>query len=155
MHKLGEVREPNQQDFDKMKELCLNNDGWTSTYSKSNLKIWTKKNDFSSFNMFKVKADISDVSAELYYEVTQDNQYRLEWEKKSLESFEICYISSNSVIRYSSVKFPKPFKNRDFVNQRSWQDLGHGREKIVFNHSVNHAVSFQVHLFFQIFVFKH
>jgi hypothetical protein len=38
-----------------------------------------------------------------------------------------------------AVKLVKPLMNRDFVTQRSWLDLG--CEKLIFNHSVNHAVS--------------
>jgi len=37
-----------------------------------------------------------------------------------------------------AVKTPKPLKNRDFVTQRVWLDLG--REMMIFNHSVNHTV---------------
>lgn len=61
-----------------------------------------------------------------------------------IEGYEICYLSPCSDIGYYSLKSPKPLKNRDFVTQRCWLDYGDGKDKIVFNHSVNHAVSLVV-----------
>jgi len=55
-----------------------------------------------------------------------------------LEGYEICAVSSNSDIGYYSVKSPPPLKNRDFVTQRCWLDLGKNKEKYIINHSVNH-----------------
>ncbi len=46
---------------------------------------------------------------------------------------------------FLAVKTPKPLKNRDFVLQRSWLDTG--REYLIINHSVNHAVSCSLCLF--------
>lgn len=68
-----------------------------------------------------------------------------------MKGFEVCYITPFSDIGYYSVKSPKPFKNRDFVTQRCWLDYGDGMDKIVFNHSVNHAVSYKQFKYILIF----
>jgi hypothetical protein len=39
---------------------------------------------------------------------------------------------------FFAVKSPPPLRNRDFVTQRSWLDMG--KEKWIINHSVNHEV---------------
>ena len=46
-----------------------------------------------------------------------------------------------------AVKTPGPLKNRDFVTQRIWLDLG--KEMMIFNHSVNHTVYSDVMLLVQ------
>ncbi len=43
-----------------------------------------------------------------------------------------------SMFCFIAVKAPKPLKNRDFVIQRSWLDMG--IEYFIINHSVNHQV---------------
>jgi hypothetical protein len=73
-----------------------------------------------------------------------------------VEGHEICSVSPSSDIGYYLgcfffinsfvsieiylVKSPTPFKNRDFVTQRCWLDLGRNQEKYIINHSVNHLV---------------
>ena len=141
MFKLGEVKVPTDDDYTQVKHICENNDGWSLEYSKSNLKVWIKSNELSSFQMLKVKGEFEDVSAATLYSVVQDGEYRSQWDEKMIDGFEICYLSPFSDIGYYSMKSPKPFKNRDFVTQRCWLDYGQDMDKIVFNHSVNHAVS--------------
>jgi hypothetical protein len=147
MFKLGEVKMPCDEDFEYVKRLCLDDDGWLIQYNKSTLKVWLKKGvEQSGIHMVKARAEYDDVSADLLYKVFQDNDYRGEFDEKMLESFEICYISPFSDIGYYSLKSPRPFKNRDFVTQRCWLDYGHNKEKIIYNHSVDHAVNFFKHL---------
>jgi hypothetical protein len=131
----------NDQDFASVKRLCEENNDWTLNYSKSNLKVWVKNNDLSSFQMLKARADFDDITATQLYNVLQDGEYRYEWDDKMVEGVEICYLSPFSDIGYYCMKSPKPFKNRDFVTQRCWLDYGEGKEKVIYNHSVNHAVS--------------
>jgi hypothetical protein len=140
MLKLGEVKLPCDSDFEYAKNLCENDQDWTIAYSKgSHLKVLTKKNDLSPFQMIKVKVDFDDVSPELIYNVLQDGEYRSTWDTTMIESKEICYLSPCSDIGYFSLKCPKPLKNRDFVTQRCFLDYGKGQDKIIYNHSINHA----------------
>lgn len=143
MLKLGEVSVPCDEDYARIKDACLLDKDWKLEYTKSslNLKVWTKNNELSSFNMIRVQADLSDVSARLFYDFMLDSEYRLEWDDRMIEGFEICYITPFSDIGYYSVKSPKPFKARDFVTQRCWLDYGDGLDKVVFNHSINHTVN--------------
>lgn len=139
MLKLGEVKLPSDEDFSHVKRICENNDGWTLNYSKGALKVYVKQNELSLFQMLKAVYRFDDVSANTVYSVMHDGEYRPEWDDKMLEGVEICYLSPFSDIGYYQVKSPKPFKNRDFVTQRCWLDYGEGRDKIIYNHSVNHA----------------
>ncbi|CAF0760664.1 unnamed protein product [Brachionus calyciflorus] len=139
MFKLGEVVIPTDQDYEYIRKLCEDNQGWKIDYEKNNLKVWTKQNDLSQFNMIRARAEFNDVSAKVLYDVIQDGEYRETWDSKLDSAIDICYISPNSDIGYFAIKSPKPFKNRDFVTQRCWLDLGENKDKILFNHSVNHA----------------
>lgn len=147
MFKLGEVKVPCDQDFEEVKKLTTDDTDWTVEYSKNNIKAWTKRNDLSSFKMIKVRVEFDDIPASLLYNVIQDSEYRSHWDDRMIEGFEICYISPCSDIGYYSMKSPKPFKNRDFVTQRSWLDYGEQGDKIAYNHSVNHSVSTKILLF--------
>jgi len=143
MFKLGEVKIPCDEDYAFIKNTCLNETDWKLEYGKSNVKVWIKKNDLSSFHMIRVQADFDDVSAKQVYDFLQDSEYRSQWDDRMIEGFEVCYITPFSDIGYYSAKSPKPFKNRDFVTQRCWLDYGDEFDKVVFNHSVNHEVKFK------------
>lgn len=142
MFNLGEVRLPTDKDYEYIQKLCENDEGWTIEYTKNNLKIWNKVNELSAFKMIRARAEFSDVSAQNIYNVIQDDEYRKHWDTKLESCHDICYISPCSNIGYCAIKSPKPFKNRDFVTHRCWLDLGETKDKILFNHSVNHAVNF-------------
>jgi hypothetical protein len=119
MLKLGEVKYPCDSDFDYAKTLCENDVGWILAYSKgSSLRVYTKRNEASPFNMIKVVSVFDDISADVLYDVLQDGDYRSSWDTTMLECKEICYLSPCSDIGYFSMKCPKPLKNRDFVTQR-------------------------------------
>jgi len=139
MFKLGEVAIPCDDDYAFIKNLCLSDIDWKVEYSKNNIKVWTKKNDLSSFNMIRVQVEIDDIPSTQIYDFLQDSEYRFQWDDRMVEGFEICYITPFSDIGYYSGKSPKPFKNRDFVTQRCWLDYGENKDKVIFNHSVNHA----------------
>ncbi|CAG5134819.1 unnamed protein product [Candidula unifasciata] len=87
--------------------------------------------------MVKVRATFTDVDGATLYDVLHDPNYRKTWDQTMLEGAEICAINPNNDIGYYAIKCPPPLKNRDFVTQRSWLDCG--CEKMIINHSVNHA----------------
>ena len=69
MFKLGEVKPPNDQDFDYVKDLCVNHAEWDLEVSKTNLKIWAKNNSLSTFRMIKIKADLENVNSNNLFDV--------------------------------------------------------------------------------------
>lgn len=140
MSKVGEVKVPSDTDFETFKRICESDEGWAIEHKTSTFKVWTKANNLCQFKMIRAQMEYDNVSADLLYDVIQDGEYRAVWDDKMSDFYEICYVAPNSYIEYYGLKFPRPLKNRDFVTQRCWLDLGEGKEKIVFNHSVNHAV---------------
>ena len=78
MFKIGEVKIPTDQDFYYVKKLCEQDGDWKQEYSssKTSLKVFSKKNELSSFQMIKVKADFDDVTASTLYDVIQDGDFR-------------------------------------------------------------------------------
>lgn len=134
---MGEVRSADDDDFERLRNLCERHDDWRLDYNKSGTMVWTKANDVSDFRMVKIRGTYDDVRAVTLYDVLHDPVYRKSWDPNIIEGQEICRIDSNNDIGYYAMHLPKPLKNRDFVTQRSWRDMG--SEKIIFNHSVNHA----------------
>jgi len=51
---VGKIRIADQSDFDRLRELCQNHDGWTQVYNSNMTIVWTRANDVSDFNMIKV-----------------------------------------------------------------------------------------------------
>lgn len=134
---IGEVRSANEADFERLKNLCQCHDDWRQDYNKGGTVVWTKTNDVSSFKMVKIRGTYDNVTASTLYDVLHDPIYRKEWDPNIIEGQEVCRIDANNDIGYYAMHLPKPLKNRDFLTQRSWKDFG--SEKIIFNHSVNHA----------------
>ncbi|CAL1527500.1 unnamed protein product [Lymnaea stagnalis] len=135
--KVGEVKIPEDSDFRHFKAICEDTDGWKLEVDKNQTTVWTKTNDLSDFKMVKVRTTFKDLDAATLYDVIHDPEFRKTWDQSMLEGSEICAINPNNDIGYYAIRCPAPLKNRDFVTQRSWLDCGY--EKIIFNHSVNHA----------------
>jgi len=51
---VGEVRVAEDADFERLRGLCQEHDGWRQDYSKNTTTVWTKSNDESDFKMIKV-----------------------------------------------------------------------------------------------------
>ncbi|XP_064636421.1 START domain-containing protein 10-like [Lineus longissimus] len=139
----GEVVVPDGPMFDTFKEICVNcsgESGWKLEFNKSPpTKVWSKKNDYSSFKVLKGFTVFEDVTPGQLYDVIHDPRYRRQWDPHMIEGREICFINPCNDIGYYSIKSPVPgMKNRDFVTQRSWLAQDHLNEYIIMNHSVNH-----------------
>ena len=53
---VGEVRVAEDSDFQKLKSLCADDEGWRLEYEnqKHATTVWTKSNQLSEFKMIKV-----------------------------------------------------------------------------------------------------
>ena len=52
--KVGEIKVAEDSDFQELRILCRNHDGWDQVYSKNGITVWTKSNENTSFKMIKV-----------------------------------------------------------------------------------------------------
>ncbi|CAF0994921.1 unnamed protein product [Brachionus calyciflorus] len=138
MLKLGEVKLPIEKDFEFIRNFCTSDEGWSLENSKKNMKIYTKQDDKFPYKALKCIGDFK-CSAKCLYDVVQDSEYCDYWDDRKEQSIDICQVSENSDLIFYLLKFHKPFKKRDFVIQRCWKDYGEEKEKILYNHSVNHS----------------
>jgi StAR-related lipid transfer protein 10 len=133
---VGEVRAATDEDVHYFIELCDTDQGWTEDYQKNDIVVFSQANNACSFRMVKLRAKLMDVSASVMYDVLHDPTYRKVWDKNMMEGREVCFINPCNDIGYYSIKSMAPFKNRDFVTQRSW--LQTPEYSVIFNHSVFH-----------------
>ena len=52
---VGEVKIPEDKDFQNFKSICENNDDWIVAVNKNQTSVWTKANELSNFKMVKVR----------------------------------------------------------------------------------------------------
>ena len=102
MLKIGEVKIPEDEDFEFIKAFALEVKDWTLEYEKNSIKVWSRRNELSSFNIIKAKADFSDLPASVLYNVLHDSDYRSQWDDRMIEGHDICRVSINSDIGYYS-----------------------------------------------------
>ncbi|XP_049940061.1 START domain-containing protein 10-like isoform X3 [Schistocerca serialis cubense] len=133
---VGVVKVADDLDFEKLKQLLDNHNGWKLDYSKDAVKVWTKSVVDTSFKMIKVWTTFADVVPLDLYDVLHDPDYRRIWDLNMIESHDIGYLNPNNDVGYYAMSCPAPLKNRDFVLQRSWLDTG--QEQYIINHSVHH-----------------
>ncbi|RZF39319.1 hypothetical protein LSTR_LSTR000840 [Laodelphax striatellus] len=133
---VGVIKVAEDKDFENLKVLIDNHNGWNLDYDKSTIKVWTKNLEGTNFKMLKIKALFSEIDPEVIYDVLHDPEYRKVWDQHMIEAKDIGCLNPNNDVGYYSMSCPPPLRNRDFVLQRSWLDLGN--EKYILNHSVNH-----------------
>ncbi|XP_019864615.2 START domain-containing protein 10 isoform X2 [Aethina tumida] len=133
----GVVKIAEDSDFDMLKSLVDSDTDWKLEYDKGGgTKVWSKPTKNCSFNMVKIHTVFPNVNANTLFDVLLDPDYRKDWDEHMLQSIEIGYLNPNNDIGYYSLFCPSPVKNRDFVLQRSWLDMG--SEKLILNHSIEH-----------------
>ncbi|CAN8012153.1 unnamed protein product [Ixodes pacificus] len=136
---VGEVRVADDGDFERLRNLTDEHDGWKVEYEKRDTKVWTKGTEQTQFKMIKLHTVYEDVSPSLLFDVLMDPFYRKKWDVHMLDSYDIGCLNPNNDVGYYAVRSPPPLRNRDFVLQRSWLETG--KEILIINHSVFHQAS--------------
>uniref|UniRef100_A0A914HU93 START domain-containing protein n=1 Tax=Globodera rostochiensis TaxID=31243 RepID=A0A914HU93_GLORO len=135
--RLNAVQVLEDVDFHYAKELCDGHADWTLAYERKRTRVWTRRTDGQSpLQMIKTRSEFPDVPAALCYDVLQDTEYRLKWDKYVQKTVPIGFLNPNNDICYYALGGLPPFQSRDFVLLRSWLDVG--LEKYILAHSVWH-----------------
>ncbi|XP_058446892.1 START domain-containing protein 10-like [Malaya genurostris] len=125
-------------DFEALKKLVDDHQGWTLELSKSDTQVYTRPVAGCNFNMVKIHTEFSDVTADTLFDVLHDPDYRKVWDSHMLASEEIGILNVNNDVGYYAMSCPPPLKPRDFVLQRSWLDTGPQGEQMLLSRSVPH-----------------
>ncbi|KAL3085227.1 hypothetical protein niasHS_010296 [Heterodera schachtii] len=144
--RLNAVEVLEDADFRYAKELCDAHSDWTLAYERKRTRVWTRRVDDASgggdggkqstLQMIKTRSEFADVPAALCYDMLQDTDYRLKWDKYMLKTVPVGFLNPNNDICYYALGGLPPFRSRDFVLLRSWLDVG--AEKYILAHSVWH-----------------
>uniref|UniRef100_A0A182QXG1 START domain-containing protein 10 n=2 Tax=Anopheles TaxID=7164 RepID=A0A182QXG1_9DIPT len=132
------ARIADDSDFEALKRLVDNHDGWTLELSKSDTQVYTRPVAGCNFNMVKIHTEFADVTADIVFDVLHDPDYRKVWDSHMLASEEIGILNVNNDVGYYAMSCPPPLKPRDFVLQRSWLDTGPQGEQMLLSRSVPH-----------------
>ncbi|EAT47393.1 AAEL001483-PA [Aedes aegypti] len=125
-------------DFEALKRLVDDHEGWTLELSKSDTQVYTRPVAGCNFNMVKIHTEFADVTADILFDVLHDPDYRKVWDSHMLASEEIGILNVNNDVGYYAMSCPPPLKPRDFVLQRSWLDTGPLGEQMLLSRSVPH-----------------
>ncbi|CAN9511320.1 unnamed protein product [Ophioblennius macclurei] len=129
---------PDDRAFASFKAESLCEEGWTSSYNKGGITVWTQVlEEGKSIHKIKCRMICKDVSAETMYDVLHDIEYRRKWDSNVIETFDIGKLTVNADVGYYSWSCPKPLRNRDVITLRSW--LPTEKDYIIMNYSVKHA----------------
>lgn len=87
-------------DFDQLKKLVDDAEGWIIELDKADTKVWTRPIDGCSFQMVKIQTVFPDITSETLYDVLHDPDYRRVWDTTCLESLEIGLLNVNNDVGY-------------------------------------------------------
>eukprot|EP01125_Pyxidicula_operculata_P006755 TRINITY_DN2317_c0_g1_i1.p1 TRINITY_DN2317_c0_g1~~TRINITY_DN2317_c0_g1_i1.p1 ORF type:complete len:237 (-),score=55.83 TRINITY_DN2317_c0_g1_i1:227-937(-) len=128
-----------KEDFDKFREVCDSQDGWTLVTDKKDLKVWDRTAEGSNINMVRMWAVFKGISAATLYDVLHDADYRKDWDENMAEGYLIQQLDNYNDIGYYAGKSPFfTISGRDFCNQRMWWVASDNSEYIIKNYSVIH-----------------
>lgn len=92
-------------DFDNLKKLVDDHQGWILELDKADTKVWTKPIEGCSFQMVKINTVFPDITSETLYDVLHDPDYRKVWDTHMLESLEIGLLNVNNDVGYYASEF--------------------------------------------------
>lgn len=93
------------KDFDYLKTLVDESEGWMLELDKADTKVWTRPIDGCSFQMVKIQTVFPDISSETLYDVLHDPDYRRVWDTNCLESLEIGLLNVNNDVGYYASEY--------------------------------------------------
>jgi len=92
------------KDFEALRKLIDEMDGWVLELDKADTKVWTKPVDGCSFQMVKIHTVFPEITAETLYDVLHDPDYRRTWDTSCLASEEIGILNVNNDVGYYASK---------------------------------------------------
>ena len=134
------------KDFDYLKTLVDESEGWMLELDKADTKVWTRPIDGCSFQMVKIQTVFPDISSETLYDVLHDPDYRRVWDTNCLESLEIGLLNVNNDVGYyaSEYKFDNYHCNviKIHLETKTW----HWHKTFRFSLSLSRFENFQCHV---------
>jgi len=110
MHRIGEVRFVDDNDFASFKSMCEIHDGWKLVYNKNGIVVRTKENDVSDFSMFKVCMSCNGNCWIL------NRQSSERWSKLTQQLYE-CWNIRSQDYSFPGTSFPGPFVPWNFRSE--------------------------------------
>lgn len=92
-------------DFDALKRLVDDHDGWTLELAKSDTQVYTRPVPGCNFNMVKIHTEFGDVTADTLFDVLHDPDYRKVWDSHMLASHEIGVLNVNNDVGYYASEY--------------------------------------------------
>ena len=122
------------EEFERFKNMCLNQDGWTHASTTGAVDIFTMQTESSSTLRLKlISKSFDDIELDTIFEVLMDTAFRTQWDPNVMHKKIIEVIDDYNEIQYYQVKMPI-VANRDFLYIKAWRYSPD--EFIIFNRSI-------------------
>jgi hypothetical protein len=92
-------------DFQALKTLVDDMDGWSLELEKPDAKVWTRPVKGCNFDMVKIISPFENVTADILFDVLHDPDYRRIWDSHMLASEEIGIFNVNNDVGYYASNF--------------------------------------------------